>query len=309
MDGMANRDAVSVIVPTMADAARRATLDRALDSLRNQHGGPPQTIVVANGDRADPAVLAALAARADIRLIRRAEGHLPRALAAGRELVETPYFGVLDDDDAYLPEALSVRRAPLDADPGVDVVATAGLVATERGDAPWSADIESIAGDPLGGLAAANWLNSCGALFRTARVPAAMLRDMPQYLEWTYLAARLSLSHRIVMVGRPTFRLDKSTAGSLSKSAASALVGVRSLETILSLDLPPHGRRIFRRKLVAALHAAAETALAEGDHAAAWAYHLRCVALPGGTRYVSYTRHLAAAMARRWRAPARPRVP
>lgn len=291
---------ISVIVPTMADAQRKAKLIRALESLRTQVGTRAIPIVVVNGTRSDPSILDCLKSRPDIRLVLREEGNLPKALAAGRDHVNTKYFGVLDDDDEYLPHALSIRRKPLDFDDTVDVVATSGFLSTEHGDKPYLADIESFRGNPLGGLEKVNWLPSCGALYRTDRVGPEMFLAMPKFLEWTYVAVQLSLSCKIVFVAQPTFRLDTSTPGSLSKSMESVVYGTEALDRILSLDLPKEVRRLFRRRYIASLHHASAINVRNGDDRSAWKYHLRSLASPNGLKYLPYTRRVLVLSARKW---------
>jgi glycosyltransferase involved in cell wall biosynthesis len=294
-------DPVSIIVPTTASAARADMLRRALHSLEAQAGARARAIVVANGPRADAGVLAELAADRRVTLIRREEGNLPKALAAGREAVDTGYFGVLDDDDEYLPDAIALRRAPLDRDASVDAVAGCGLrVADGGGDELLFADIESYKDSPLLALSRGNWLPSCAGLYRTASIGAQLFHDMPALLEWTYFAARLCLAHKLVFIGQPTYRIHPGSPGSLSSSNAYVLRIPDALEKIIALGLPPTTRRSFATKLHASRHIAAMHNMEHGDLAAAWRSHLASLRGADALRYGAFTRHLLWRQIGRW---------
>jgi len=120
--------AISVIVPTAATQDRAASLTRALESALGQEGVRPDVIVVANGPGCDPDVLATLARRRDIRLIRRHEAGLGPSISTGRDLVNAPFFAELDDDDLLLPGALATRLERMRVQPTVDAVVTTGFL-------------------------------------------------------------------------------------------------------------------------------------------------------------------------------------
>lgn len=291
---------IAIIVPTMATAARAHALKRALDSLRSQVGVRARPIVVVNGSHTDPDVIEYLKACTDITLIRRDEGNYPRALAAGRELVDTEYFGVLDDDDEYLPDALATRCGPLDDDRNIGIAVTCGLIATERGDVIDNPAIETYRKDPLGALINVNWLTSCGALYRSSSVGADAFIEMPRYLEWTHLAVRLSLKNRIAFIGRPTYRLHPASPDSLSASDAYMFHSPDALAKVIALGLPPRASRVFGRKYRNALHALSAVHLRNGDFSSAWSCHLRSLNGIGGYKYILYARHIVRKQLRAW---------
>jgi glycosyltransferase involved in cell wall biosynthesis len=286
--------AISVIVPTAATQDRAASLTRALESALGQEGVRPDVIVVANGPGCDPDVLATLARRRDIRLIRRHEAGLGPSISTGRDLVNAPFFAELDDDDLLLPGALATRLERMRAQPTVDAVVTTGFLRAGERDSLNLPDLTRCAADPLRSLMDTMWLPPCAGLFRTATIPTEYFRAMPAYLEWTYLAMVLALERRIAFVATPTFVYNEDTPGSLSKSREYALRQPEAIKTLLRLPVPPDVRRRLRQKYVAALHGASVTGLSLGRTSLAWRLHLQTVLYPRGWRYLSYTRHLFA---------------
>jgi glycosyltransferase involved in cell wall biosynthesis len=275
---------VSVILPTVAVASRAACLDRALESVLTQAGVRVDPIVVANGPDCDADLIDALLRRRDIRVLRRREAGLGAAIAAGREIVEAPYFTELDDDDLFLPGALAARVATMEADPTIDATVTSGYLRSARGDVLNVPGISRCAQDPLRAIIDRMWLTPGAGLFRSATIPATYFSGMPPHLEWTYLAVRLALERRMAFLDTPTFVYNADTPDSLSKS--------RELQAVLRMALPPDVRRALRRKYVAALHGASVKDLEQGRKADAWKWHLRTLFHVYGWRYLAYTRHL-----------------
>src|SRR5271156_2304964 len=93
---------ISIIIPTLVAVERTDLLMRAINSVLTDQGSTVVPIVVANGNRFAPEVLAALKSRRDIRYLYREEGDVVAARLAGRKLVDTEFFGALDDDDEFL---------------------------------------------------------------------------------------------------------------------------------------------------------------------------------------------------------------
>ena len=219
------RPEVSIILPTMAHRERASSLARAIDTVVSQDGVRGIPLVVVNGNAGAPEALARLRRRADIRLVVRDEADLPRALQAGRALVDTPYFAVLDDDDELLPGALRTRLDALEQAPGTDVVVTNGFLEDAGTRALNIEDFRRIRADPLRTLLERNWLPPCAGLFRTGAVTLEFFDEIPRYREWTYLALRLALTLRICFAEHPTFVYRTDTPDSLSKSRAYCLAG------------------------------------------------------------------------------------
>lgn len=285
---------VTTIVPTAAQGARRGSLFTAIDSLRSQAGAEVVPLVVANGPQADAALLAELGAMPGVRLLRREAPGVCAARRAGRDAVDTEFFGFLDDDDVYLPGAVAARLGPLLADPGVDLAVGNGfkMSGSERRLLATDADFAAYAADPAGGLLDYNWLPSCAGLFRTDAVPAGLFEPAEAHHEWTLLAFRLSLTKRIAFVAEPTFCIG-DTPGSLSKDSAHDWAVAEVVRRMLALEMPGTLRRRVRRKLGAALHERANICLQQGRVAEAWRWHLQSLAEPGGiARYAAFTRKL-----------------
>ena len=283
---------VSVILPTVAVASRAACLDRALESVLTQTGIRVDPIVIVNGTDCDRDLVDALLRRRDIRVLRRPEAGLGNAIAAGREIVDAPYFAELDDDDLLLPGALATRVDRMEADPTIDVTVTSGYLRSARGDVLNVANISRCAQDPLRAIIDRMWLTPGAGLFRSATIPATYFSGMPPHLEWTYLAVRLALERRIAFLDSPTFVYSVDTPNSLSKSREHVLRQPGALQAVLRMALPRDVRQALRRKYVAALHGASVKDLERGRRAGAWKWHLRTLLHPYGWRYLTYTRHL-----------------
>jgi glycosyltransferase involved in cell wall biosynthesis len=291
----APRTDVSIIMPTMGCRERAASLLRAIDSVVSQDGPRGIPLVIVNGPAAAPDVLDHLGRRHDIRLITREEASLPWALQAGRALVDTPYFAVLDDDDHLLPGALRTRLEVLATTPGADVVVTNGFLERAGRRELNIGDFGEIEADPLRMLLVQHWLPPCAGFFRTASVTAEFFDAIPPYREWTYLALRLALKLRIEFAARPTFVHSFDTPGSLSKSKAYCLGGPAAIARMLELDLPPDVRATLRVRLADDLHSASLAELDDGHWGAAWRWHCRSLIQPSGWRYLPYVRNLLVA--------------
>lgn len=288
---------ISVIVPTIASLARRTSLYAAVDSLLNQDAARILPIVVANGDRYDPELIATLKADRRIRYLYREEGNLPQAIAAGRISVDTECFGILDDDDLYLRNAAAVRLSAFHEDPSADVVVTNGFDRTNQGDTLRIDDICCMAADPALALMTFQWLPSAAAgLYRTASIGPDFFSKAPRFLEWTYVALRVALTRRIKFINTPTFVLDKRTPDSLSKSDDYLFGMPGAIAQIMSLNPPERVLRQLKRKYCAALHQVSMQALSERRLGEAWRAHMASLNSPHGLRYLSYTRHLVLGM-------------
>lgn len=276
---------VDVIIPTTCDAARAQSLLRAVDSLLDQRGAVARPVIVANGPRVEPRLMERLATLPRVRVLRQEEGSLPRAIHTGRVAVRAPFFAFLDDDDAYMPDALAQRLERLQAADQPDAVASNGYsVRPDGGRRLLFAAMAPFAADPLATLADTNWLSSCGGLYRTAAVTVEPFAAVPKFFEWTTVAFRLAQrGHSIGFVEEPTFIITE-TPGSLSRSLAYDAAAPDFVRGLLGHSLPPHVREAFRRKLVRLEHHAAERHLGHGNRLAALVHHLRSLATPYGLR-------------------------
>lgn len=284
----------TIVIPTLA--VRPKELERAIASLLEQNGGGVVPLVVVNGDRYDPELVEHLRQRRDIRFHYLEEGNLPKAIAYGRGKVDTSYFGFLDDDDVYLPDALAKRYCPFEMNPEVDVVVGNGWrESAGKKELIWT-DITDIEADPAASVLDANWLASCGGLFKTDTVGTECFSAEIRYLEWTYLAFYLALTRRISFVSEPTFVVHDSP-GSLSDSDAYVDGHSKVLNRMLELEMPRSLRNKLYNKLSDVYHSQSSHYLRRGVISAAWKCHLRSmVGIHGFLRYGLYTRHLLTLM-------------
>jgi len=283
--------AVDVIIPTTARAERGAMLRRAVRSVRRATQRPVRIIAVVNGGHADAGLCVWLQRQQDVLVVHEARPSAPHALMIGRRHVSAPFFATLDDDDEFLDGALDRRLAVMAQRPTAAVVVTNGY-RHAGADRTLLAHLGRVEDDPLGTLFEANWLTADNALYRSAAVTVADLDDYHPHAIWTWLAYKLCLAGRkVAVLDAPTCRIH-DTPGSLSKSRTYADAHLPLYRRMLARKPPPAVRRIVLRRMGAEWHAQSDRALAEGRRLHALACHLRSLALPGGLRYLPYTRRL-----------------
>ena len=284
---------VAVIIPTTVEVSRKHALIDAIESVRQQRSVKAIPLLIANGKRYDPELFTTLKQRRDLRFVYIQEGSLPQAIATGRKMVDTPFFAFLDDDDRYLPNALSLRLTPLLSDSSVDVVITTGYLANGHDSRRLHIEgIDQCQVDPLAAIAQRNWLASCGGLYRSSGVGAEYFDDLPKYREWTAVAFRLALHQKTLrFLATPTYQVNDSTA-SLSKSEGYLLGGTQLIATMLTCKLPREVSRRLRKKYANSLHEISDYYRQQGDLKKAWCYHLKCLTVAGGLKYWSYVRKL-----------------
>jgi hypothetical protein len=256
-------------------------------------------IIIVNGARHDAALLRSLESDPRLTVVRRAEASIPLALQAGRALVTSPWFTVLDDDDVLLPGALATRLDAVKDRPDIDIVVTNGFRRTQSGDLLIVSDASPIQRDPLKALLQNNWLLPGSWLCRTNAIGAELFADMPHHLECTYLAARFASTGRMLFLETPTVAWSFETPGSASKSEAFRLGEVEGLEAIRRLRLPAWFLKGIGRKIAAASHSLATQFLESGEYSNAWRWHLRSLRERGGLRYLTFSRHILAGAIRR----------
>lgn len=283
---------ITVLIPTIATRARTPHLWKAINSVRAQRGVQVRIVVVANGAASDTGLLARLGERDDIAVLRSPVADFPNALRIGRKAVETAFFAELDDDDELTPDALAQRLELIQRDPDVDVVVSNGRI--RKGDVEELSipDIAAVRADPLRSLLRRNWLLPGSALFRTARVPIDWFDTIPRCLEWTWLGLNLSLHCRIAFLDQPAVVHYADLPFSTDASRHCQFERVNALRALFALPVPADVRRRLRTKLGDALHSVSALHRAEGEWRTAWARHLESLTLPGGWRYLLYTRYL-----------------
>jgi glycosyltransferase involved in cell wall biosynthesis len=279
-------------MPTQALAERGPLLERALHSVISQTDVYAVPIVVVNGARYDPQVIAAIRACERAHVVMMEHEGLPEAKVAGRRAVDAPYFTELDDDDELPAGALSARVGVLEQRSDCDAVVTNGLVRNGTEERVLNADTPAIARDPLGALTQTNWLLPGAWLARTDRVGPEIFDGMPNYLECTWLALRLAGEYRIAFTERPTVVWNANSPHSRSLSREYVIGQVDGLRRILEMPLPPRIHAIYRRRVSTACHSVADRMLHDGERSASWRWHLRSLREPGGWRFLPFTWHL-----------------
>jgi len=266
---------------------------RAVTSVLSQTDCSVVPIIVVNGSRYDSDALEYWRARRDVRLFELDEGDVVKARLFGRRSVDTEFFGFLDDDDVYLPSAVSARLGPMQSDQSVDVVVGNGLIERSGEESVVLTQIALHRARPLVGLAIENWMPSaCAALFRSATVGAQYFEEPDRYMEWTALAFRMVTDGlNVVFLNDLTYRIA-DTPGSLSKTLAYAREAPNTLRRMLDTPLPADAKRIWERKYSAALHGLSDHYRLHGELGPAWKAHIRSLLRPGGINYALYTRHL-----------------
>jgi glycosyltransferase involved in cell wall biosynthesis len=282
---------ISVIIPTTCEASRASLIRRSLTSVVSQVGVDLDVIVVVNGNRFDPDLLAELQANKTLRIRQRAEGNVSLARIDGLASSTGSFFCFLDDDDEYLPGALR-KRVGLFVD-GDDVVVTNGYRHDGQDTPLVPAEIAREANtDPAGSFLRCNWFASPAAIFRAATVERSLFDITLRYFEWTYLFFALLGAGKIIRYhDRLTYRKYEDNPQSVSKSVDYARAYPAFLRGLMGLDLDARIKRLLRAKYVVALNGLSVMELNSGRLGMAWAAHARCLS-SGGWKYLPYTHHL-----------------
>lgn len=282
---------ITVIIPTLAEKARKHSLMRAISSIKMQQEVASEVIILVNGNRFDAALLSTLENRIDIRVIRIETASLVAAIYAGRAAVRTDFFSFLDDDDEYLPGSLKHRLDILKANAACVMIISSGYRETGGKRTASAANIDLALADPYGELAKNNWMTSCGGVYRSSQVPTHIFSDIPKYHEWTYLAYRILNIGKFCHTNRPCYIIH-DTKDSLSKTNSYHEANAAVLREILKLNLPAKATRSVKERLARAEHDLACRALALGLRGKALRHNFRSIILPGGFRYLMFSRKI-----------------
>lgn len=284
-------ETVTVIIPTTCEKRRETQLLRAIDSIRRQKGVSAEILVVVNGKRFDPDLLASLQSRNDLVVEYLELGSAPKACAYGRATVKTRYFSFLDDDDELLEDSLQVRLDALATDSSLDLVVTNGYNETGGKREIRVKNGEKVNDDIQMALIEANWLTSCGGVFRSDSITESFFKEPAEYNEWTLLAFRIACTRKVLFINKPTF-IVHSTPGSLSKSKAFVLSDADVIRSMISLTDRKDVQMALQRKLCGSLHYISDYLREQGSYFEAWKYHIKSLLCPGGLAYLPFTRKL-----------------
>ncbi|MEP7067047.1 MAG: glycosyltransferase family 2 protein [Gemmatimonadota bacterium] len=284
--------AVTIIIPTLGLRERAASLQTAIESGLAQTGVRPTVIVVLNGARWASEVERSLREDRRVTLLVREGRGLPAALAAGRAVVQTPWFTALDDDDFLLPGALELRVRALEECAECAAVITNGFRRNGFADELHVKPGNRVQGDPIREMLLGNWFLPGSWLCRTELVGTDVFEEMPSFLECTYLALRIATEHPVVWRDTPTVVYSVGSPAAESLSRAYVLGQVNGLRRIIALNLPEDVRRALRSRIAGAYHAASDHERMSGALFAAWRWHVASLVQPSGWRYLPFTRHL-----------------
>jgi glycosyltransferase involved in cell wall biosynthesis len=284
---------VSTIIPTLAEEKRASALKKCIKSVRLSSSIKINIIVVVNGSRFDHELLTWLKQQHDVTLIIEPVPSAPNAIRLGRQAVTTPFFSTLDDDDEYLPQSTDRKLQTLISQPEAALLVT-NIQSTQYNntDQLYYDHLNRVPGDPLGTLFEQNWLASSNALYRSEQICNEFFSDFHPYAEWTWLAFKLALEGKRVATLNEACAKYNYTPDSLSHSAAYRDAYFSLFERMLDCSPPHRIKKMIQRRLSAALHDRSEELLKIGKNREAFAIHLRSLTLPGGWRYLAYSRYL-----------------
>lgn len=280
---------------TTCEANRKKVLLEAIDSVLAQAELRPEMLLVVNGSRFDAELLRLLSSNDRLQIVQVAEPNFPGAIREGVFRARAEFFSFLDDDDLFLPGAVASRVQPMIADSTIDFVATNGWLECAGGENTLAfPQADEIRSRPLASFLQANWLASCGGMFRAARCGVDFFPREARYCnqEWTLLAFDLLVSgRRPCFLDVPTF-FKRDTPESLYKTRKEeyCLAELEAAQHMFEAA-PGSVKGLARRKLVDALHEVSDFYREQGRGASAWKYHLKTLSR-GGLRHLFYTRKL-----------------
>ena len=284
---------ITIIIPTLCSAQRADSLRRAIASVRLAGPGIATILIAANGPYVDADLAAELQLQRDAQYVYFEEGSAPKTIAATLPLVDSEYFGFLDDDDELLPDSLIQRLAILQHAATSDIVLSNGYLRTSGNDTIYLRHLVDVPANPLETFFVENWLPSCGALFRRSSVSSGYFFDFHPYAEWYWLAFRLAMENKkFCILNEPTFRVNADTPSSLSKSSEYHKSYISLYQKMLALNPPSHIQKILRKRLSQAHHDVSAGFLQHGDVRNATYHHLLSLRILSGLRFLTYTRHI-----------------
>jgi len=282
---------LTVIIPTLADSKRAVSLRKAIASVLDQKYAFVHPLIVVNGHRFDPDLVKELERRPELQVLKVALPSLSNAIYQGRLAITTPFFSFLDDDDEYLPESIMIRMRKLQDNPLCIMVASGGFRDSGGDRTPSAYNLSRALIDPFHELSLNNWMTSCGAIYRSSLVGPDVFKNIPDHLEWTYLAYKLLMLGPFCMVNEPCYIIH-DTPGSLSKSTAYSQAPAIVLREVLKLNLSRDARQSVLMRLARVEHDLASYSLANGFRLKALKHHVKSLLLPGGIKYLTFSRHL-----------------
>lgn len=285
---------ISVIVPTTCQASRAMLLHRAVESICTHSEVSLEVLIVVNGTRYDQQLITVLEQDARLRVIRLEQANVSAARYEGLRQATGDFFCFLDDDDEFLPHALSHRLNIFRQYDSVDVVVTNGFEHRAGSDIPLvtpGSAIE-ISENPGKSFLRSNWFASPAALFRAKSIDPELFNFSYKYFEWTYLFfSLLSKGKRFCYDEAFSYRKYEDNPLSVSKSMEYSMAYPDFLLSLAELRLEPDINRAIHEKYLTALNSRSVLEMQQGSWGRAWRSHIKCL-LSGGWRYLPYTRKL-----------------
>lgn len=245
-----------------------------------------------NGVSYDNAVVEWLQAQSDITYVYDKVPSQANAILVARKLVNTPFFSTLDDDDEYLEGANDIKLKALRETPDADMVVTNGFRCINNSDLLMYKHFGEASKEPLRYLFKFNWLHNCNALYRSDKIGIDFFEDPYLNIEWTWLAFKIAMEKKkVLFLDRATFRYH-DTPMSVSKSDAYMNAHMLLHEKMLRKNPPPDIVRLIKERMSMDWHCRSDRALQAGQYGEALNCHLRSLFLPGGLRFLPYSRRL-----------------
>jgi hypothetical protein len=286
---------VTVIIRSAAQPARADALKRAVESVVTQANADVTCSVIFNGRACDPHLVRWARRQPRTRCTTLYSGGKREATIAGRQLVQTPFFCYLDDDDELMPGALSHCLAFMEENPLLDCVATNGYHCRAGiDDTLFPVTRRFVKGELLESLVEArNWLASGAAMFRTDTVAPSYFQNLPKHREWTVIAFRLATDRNVLFSDMPTCRIHSSPQ-SESKTDTYAEAALEAWRQISICNQRAELVRKIKVQQALALRSLCSYYRLKRRFGDAWAAYLRALASPAGWSYLPYAALLLA---------------
>ena len=256
-------------------------------------------IVVANGARVSSSVLAWLATRSDIRVIRLRSGSHPLARRVGAEMAESEFLAFLDDDDELMPDTLGRKIAQFREHPEIDVLVTDGLRVNGSTvtkifpppEARWTDFVET--------MMHVGW-GACSLTLRRKNIDLSAFDAELRHMEWTLTALELARHHQVAFLDEPTYRYYEDTPNSLSKLAEHNLAAPEVWRRLSKSYSGTRYDAAVRRRYGIMCHNGSWECARQGTMRDAWHLHAESLRSPGGAAFVLYSARLLFASFRRF---------
>lgn len=281
---------ITVIICTLGTKERENQLFRSIESILSQDHVCAKPLVVLNGNKYSKAVYRRLTNNKNITLLKTEVAGLKTSRILGRKNVDSDYFCFLDDDDEILPDALKTRLDPFLEDSTIDVVSTNGL-RQDRGIKRKIHEKMPTHDDLAFSALTKIWLNSASALFKTASVPLSIHQQAPEMFEWTYIALKLSIDKKIILLNDITYIIHMGADQQMTNSIEYFRKEYISIDLMLCLPISKTALRTLKNKRHSTLHALAFWELQNGNYLKAWEFHLSSLTYKSFCEYILSTRH------------------